>query len=177
MREDFELSPPNGSSVEIWLNQRLPFSGHSNGRDCKARGGLRKALQQLTYKPDLLLSASYASAFPDRSGCDVENVLFYNVGSEAFKGIARNGLRFERLRGAPEISPKGVSFTHYQRYCFIEAPERPTTNAYTFFEFKLDGITSSIKPDAVWWAASDATVWSSAPIRGTFELRVELGTS
>jgi hypothetical protein len=173
IHEAYEINETNGS-VEIWLNQRLPNVGHSNGRHCPARDDLRKALRRLAHQPGMLLSASYSASSADRSGCDVENVLFYNVGAGAFESITRNGLRFERLRRPPELAPSGLPFTHYHRYGFIETPERPITKAATLFEFALDGISSSTKPHTVWWAASGVTVLSSAPIKGRFELHVEL---
>lgn len=176
IHEAYEIIETN-DSVEIWLNQRLPFVGHANGRHSQACDDLRKMLRRLAYQPGMLLSAGYASSTADRSGCDVENVLFYNVGAGAFESIARNGLRFEKLRRTLDAAPSGQSYTHYHRFGFIETPERPITKAATLLEFELDGISSSTKPHTVWWAASGATVLSSAHIEGRFELHVELGTS
>jgi hypothetical protein len=51
-------------------------------------------------------------------GLDVENVLFYNVGTSAFRALTGRMLRFERIAGAPPVPPTKLDFDarHYVRY-------------------------------------------------------------
>jgi hypothetical protein len=166
----YEIRGDN-SSVEIWLHRRLPFEPKGEMRS--ARDDLQKALQRLVCPSGLVLAATYSSA--DCSFCDVENILFYNVGSGAFAGIARRGLRFERTQGIP-TTPDGRAFSYYQRYYFLETPKQPTRQAAASFEFAIDGISTSTKPHSVWWPAAGAhSTVPPAPVHSAFELYVELG--
>src|SRR5690348_2760915 len=98
--------------VELWLDSRLPFE--PRGWHLEARGALRSALKTLAVPPAGTLCAAYTST--ETSFCDVENVLFYNVGTGAFADLTRNGLRFERNFGSPSNSPSGRRYAHHHVY-------------------------------------------------------------
>lgn len=53
------------------------------------RESLRTAVGQLTVDDDSILNATYSS--PINELCDVENVLFYNIGTGAFRSACQNG--------------------------------------------------------------------------------------
>ena len=67
-----------------------------------------------------LLHAVYESQ--DRSFCDVENILFYNVGEGAFRSSCENGLRFERSFDESHPCPIQLSShpAHYASYSVVD---------------------------------------------------------
>lgn len=99
-------------SVEAWSTRRLPFE--PKGWLVDLRSALRIALKALDRSPTL--SAVYSSGV--ERFCDVENVLFYNVGAAAFTGIGARAVRFERCWSAPSASPQRLDgpATHHHRY-------------------------------------------------------------
>lgn len=101
-------------SVEAWSTKRLPFEPTGWAKDLRA--DLRSALKQLARSAGTILEASYVST--DRSMCDVENVLLYNVGSGSFADTTRTGLRFERAFEEPPTAPPGLrgGVLHYHQY-------------------------------------------------------------
>src|SRR5437763_6942840 len=76
--------------VEAWSTRRLQFE--PKGWQVELRAELRRALASLSAETGFL-AAVYAS--PIRDAGDVENVLFYNVGS-GFGQTTQRGVRFER---------------------------------------------------------------------------------
>lgn len=97
--------------VEAWSATRLAFE--PRGWQVAFRDDLRAATRQLEVAPSEVLHAAYGSA--DRTGCDAENVLFYNVGQGAFAAAMRNGVRFERGYSLP-ADDAAVGAAHYHRY-------------------------------------------------------------
>lgn len=53
--------------------------------------------------------------------CDVENVLFYNVGVSAFRGCSVPVVRFGREMGPCPSTPEGEQWPHYVRYALEPA--------------------------------------------------------
>ena len=106
-------------SVEFWSVKRLPFE--PDGWIKTARGELREAIGKLPLQAGEILHAVYRSE--ERSFADVENILFYNVGTGRFAGLTSQGLRFERsfIAPPPHSSMPKDSSLHYHWY----APSLP----------------------------------------------------
>ena len=67
-------------------------------------------------EPGRVLAALYRSSV--MQVCDVENVLFYNVGPATFGALASTGLRFERAFFKPPPVNTRKPVQHYQHYSF-----------------------------------------------------------
>ena len=78
------------NNVKIWSVTRLPFE--PKGWLVDMRQQIRQDLKLLNLKKNTIFSAFYVSS--DNSFCDVENVLFYNVGMSNFNNLTKNGLIF-----------------------------------------------------------------------------------
>jgi hypothetical protein len=100
--------------VEGWSSQRLPFE--PKDQLLKFRVALRAALASI--RAGGSLGAVYTS--PVTSVCDVENILFYNVGLTAFARLIDRGVQFRRVIAETPPSPGGRSFAHHQLYETID---------------------------------------------------------
>jgi hypothetical protein len=113
---DFKVDATAPGVVEAWSTTRLPFepTGWLEG----FRRQLATACRGLVATPGQILHATYASA--DRSMCDLENVLTYNLerGPGPVRNAATQGLILERsftpVRG----------FRHHHRYELVPAARR-----------------------------------------------------
>jgi hypothetical protein len=155
-------------SVEFWSDQRLPFE--PKGTMLEARAALRAALRRLQADPRRGLIASYSSV--ESGFCDVENILFYNVGAASFAGLASRAIRFERHWSRPPLSPCGRTFFHQHRYEVAEAatvrPDVPSCS----MSFPLSLPRMFEKPHSVWWEAARAVSHIRSPFTGPFALHV-----
>ncbi|WDI41485.1 hypothetical protein [Bremerella sp. P1] len=158
------------SSVRFWSNTRLPFE--PKGTMLDARNLLRQALTGLSPHPDRILAAKYQSS--TNGFCDVENVLFHNVGAASFRTTARNGLRFERVHAEAPLSATGEQFQHYHEYSLNESPKSPAMTPESSLHFNLPSLASATKPHEIWQFASAATATRSEEISGPFEMSVVL---
>lgn len=103
----------SANCVEAWSRFRLPFE--PKGESLEYREQLKAAISGLRAASTALVEAEYVSpSLP--SNCDVENVLFYNVGAGAFASVARAGLSFAYHQGQGPLAPNGEIFDHYVRY-------------------------------------------------------------
>jgi hypothetical protein len=100
--------------VEAWSLWALPFMNRSAAQS-QYRDDLRQSLRQLT--PGDVLAATHTSPHGPRAP-DVENLLFYNVGSSVFGPLAKDGLQFRRINGPPPEAPTTLAFEprHHVRY-------------------------------------------------------------
>lgn len=98
--------------VEVWSSTRLPFE--PKGEMQKLRAEIRRALAALAVPQGMTLQARYQSSSADR--CDIENVLFYNVGTAYFSpsGLSRTVMR--RFTSAPPAAPSGHTYSHFVSY-------------------------------------------------------------
>lgn len=94
--------------VEYWSPWSLPYTRTKPIHD-KFRTELRTALATLTASGGL--DASYAPACIETNR-DIENTLFYNVGTGSFRYLAHQYLRFKRTSAEANSHP-GL---HYARY-------------------------------------------------------------
>jgi hypothetical protein len=102
-----------GAVVAAWSADRLPYE--PRGWLAAFRDELRVALRRLEAAPHELLYALYASAQEDFF--DVENILFYNVGTPSLARAGRYGVCYERAYHVP-APPHPVSWParHYHGY-------------------------------------------------------------
>ncbi len=99
------------NNVKIWSVTRLPFE--PKGWLVDMREQIRQDLRLLNLEKDHTFCAYYISS--DNSFCDVENILFYNVGVSYFNNLTKNGLIFERVFKQPPEFQK-FEFPHFQHY-------------------------------------------------------------
>lgn len=137
-----------------------------------AKSELRTVLSEFRPGSDQLLFATYMSA--DSAVCDVENVLFYNVGTGAFRASSANGVSFARQRVQPPLAPDGTVYRHYHEYSFEPVPLRPIYVGAQSFTFELPDVSASTKTSDVWYRAATASHTVRSPIEGAFELHVEV---
>ncbi|MGE0569850.1 MAG: hypothetical protein AB7H85_11950 [Dehalococcoidia bacterium] len=110
----YELSPwtTDHPAVEVWSERRLPFE--PKGTLLELRTRMRAELRNLRVADDEVIEAAYQS--DDLDFCDVENVLFYNVGAVAFSASRARAVRFWRSFGSPPTAPSGGQLPHYSCY-------------------------------------------------------------
>ncbi|WP_292714255.1 hypothetical protein [Mesorhizobium sp.] len=115
----------------------------------------------------VILSCSYCS---DQQGFfDVENVLVYNVGTGAFAASSRNGLTFERRRGAPPAAPDGRLYGRLSGYRFIPTPLSPEGAVISFVPERLSD------PFHISWATTSVAAIAQQALRASaFSLHIDL---
>lgn len=155
-------------SVELWSDVRLPFE--PKGTMKQARNALRKGIRSLVVDDARWLAADYVSA--QLAFVDVENVLFYNVGTSVFSASIAHGLTAKRVYQEPRLSPTGCEYPHYQRYKMD--PVVPLAESDALLTFESPPLTSAMKPHDVWWAASRASVAGIVEVTGRYWLDVQL---
>ncbi len=158
------VGPHEGSQrVDLWSVRRLPFE--PTGWLKQLRGELQNAIRLLPVRANDILHATYTSS--EDTFVDVENVLFYNVGTGCFAKAGGLGLRFERvfaaapkspttLRGSPlhhhryETAPRTDEFDHWDRgellasWTVPSIPLRPQPSAaMVWLSMKVAGEISS----------------------------------
>lgn len=112
MTETFDFT--EGEAVEMWTTRRLPYIDRQTTGERAALERLRRALRLLPDDQSTILSARYTSSHD--GSFDVENVLAYNVGMSAFRGAARRGMIFERVRATPPAAPSELLYDHHHAY-------------------------------------------------------------
>lgn len=109
---------PQNNTIEGWSIKRLPFEPQGWLKDF--RNDLRTAIHSLQSHPGQILHAIYAT--PQSGLCDIENILFYNVGTSHFASLMTNGLRFERSYSYPDPPyPLSTPHLHYHHYTMEDA--------------------------------------------------------
>lgn len=135
--------------VEAWSEQRLPFEPKGNMLDFRNR--LRAELRTLPPDGGPALIAEYRSEI--REVCDVENVLFYNVGLRPFSRLGVRQLAFSRVQGPPRQRAGCEGARHYVSYRRAAAVSTPDWGepAATFTSAPLKaGVLG--KPWSAWYA-------------------------
>lgn len=142
----------NNNVVECWSLKRLPFE--PKGWLYDMRESLKAAVGQLSVDNDSILRGTYSSPINDL--CDVENVLFYNIGTGAFKNACQYGFllerRFEKILPPAELSE---IYPHYQRY-ELKTKDQPSlgwtmkNTLASWDNIVFDKLVTSIKPHVFW---------------------------
>lgn len=172
--------------VELWSEARLPFEPPLPLKTM--RDELRAALRPLRGNHGERLHATYASAVT--GFCDIENVLFYNVGVGSFSAAAGGGVRFERAHTVPD-PPAMLGWTphHYHRYEIVRADAddsrwRALRTLARWTDVRVARISESSSASTIWRAmrptevfADDAKDASPRPFGVRFTVRVPTGST
>lgn len=111
----------NNNVTELWSAARLSFDPKDWRRDM--RKDVKNAIREMTMKEGELLYAHYNS--PSQAVCDIDNVLFYNVGTGAFKNICQNGFLIERgYKNVVLPAERQEEYSHYQQYVLVEKTQK-----------------------------------------------------
>lgn len=129
---------------KVWSIQRLSFSPRGWLTELKAN--IRQALLGMTLDADSTLYARYEST--ERKIFDIENILFYNVGTAGFSHLVPLHLVFERTFSNPP-SPQGMAmFPHYQFYTTDSTlMANHWSNGIVLAEFSSKSYSSSVRLD------------------------------
>lgn len=166
----------DSKSVQVWSRTRLPFEPKGWLKDLREQ--IRQDLKHLKLGREGVLYASYVSS--EKRFCDVENVLFYNVGPNKFDNLTKNGLIFERGFAEPPKLDK-FSFPHFQQYSIEKnsfsywKPE----NELAAFSSASVNFSNNTKVDDVWYSLKRGNIKSlnSAKIPQYFGLNIEVNSN
>lgn len=155
--------------VYAWSHRRLPFE--PRGPALEFRTALREAIAGLL--PVGYLRCVYASA--DRTFCDTENVLLYNVGMATFGRLLATGLVFERSFDLPAPATDEL-YAHFHSYATSAADALQhwtTPRVVSSWQTTLPLKRSS--PAAWWLAVSKAGAVTEGDLDGQpFGLRIRV---
>ena len=166
----------DSKSVQVWSRTRLPFEPKGWLKDLREQ--IRQDLKHLKLGRESVLYASYVSS--EKRFCDVENVLFYNVGPNKFDNLTKNGLIFERGFAEPPKLDK-FSFSHFQQYSIEKnsfsywKPE----NELAAFSSASVNFSNDTKVDDVWYSLKRGNIKSlnSTKIPQYFGLNIEVNSN
>ena len=166
----------DSKSVQVWSRTRLPFEPKGWLKDLREQ--IRQDLKHLKLGREGVLYASYVSS--EKRFCDVENVLFYNVGPNKFDNLTKNGLIFERGFAEPPKLDK-FSFSHFQQYSIEKnsfsywKPE----NELAAFSSAPVNFSNNTKVDDVWYSLKRGNIKSlnSVKIPQYFGLNIEVNSN
>lgn len=144
----------NEQRVDAWSNRRLPFE--PKGPALEFRTQLHSHLASL--RPRGVLRCVYGSA--DRTFCDAENVLLYNVGMSAFTRLVASGLVFERTYEVP-TRPTAAAFAHHHSYATSDAEAPGHWAAGRVVASWQATVPSKRSSAAAWWLAVASSVAST----------------
>jgi hypothetical protein len=175
-------SDPAGTFVEAWSAWHLPFEPRL-APQLEYRARLREAIARLGASEGL--TATYVCPHVV-TGLDVENALFYNVGTPAFRKVATRALRFARISAPPPAPPARLDFDarHYVRYQLVtsetQSPDADPRTAIAKAHIALRDVGQT-KNLASLWSAFKAAMIPSAPMESLvgkpFEVRVVISAS
>jgi hypothetical protein len=108
----------NHPLVEAWSSQRLPLE--PEGWKKQMRDEVRQALRGLQSASDSNMAVLYIS--PTSAHCDVENIVFYNIGAGSFSHLGLWAIRLERVFSEPPTPPTNTiqGAQHYVSYALTE---------------------------------------------------------
>ncbi len=173
----------DSKNVKIWSNIRFPLFGvyhKTNPWLNNLRTQIRQDLSHLKLGREDILYASYVSL--KKGFFDVENVLFYNIGTKHFDNLTRNGLMFERGIIEPPKIDKFI-FPHFQQYSIEKS-------SFSYWEHENELATFSSAPlkisywfdspktrvDDIWFSLKRGNIKSldSAEVPQYFGLNIEV---
>lgn len=147
--------------VSIWSTDRLPFQ--PKGWKLALREDIKAALlSTLSSNPSSGLYAALMS--PDSRSFDMENVLFYNVGTGIFSPLCRNSICFERFIGPlPKQSTSDNAMRYLCEYQMIPVSNtfhywRPEDTLAEWKEIPIPSLKGELKPHTFWYAMKKAGI-------------------
>ena len=153
------------SALGLWRR------GRAGGSSSSRRAGRLTLRRELRAAPGGLesdggfLRGRYVSSLSER--CDVENILFYNVGS-VFAQATAAGVQFERVYAKPPEPPAPIQGLHYHRYELAagETPFahwRPGELIASFADVRLPRLAATTRVSEVWQALREAPLETATP--------------
>ncbi len=94
--------------VEIGFNNYIPFEPKYESVEMKNRAIIRTAVKQLRAKENEILFAEFGNQSGKNWFYDLENILFYNIGTFYFKQACKNGVAFCEMQDCSNNSGKYV---------------------------------------------------------------------
>lgn len=153
-----------GSTLQLQSDTRIPLE--PKGELLEARLKLREALKQISPEDRQILQGTYDSHI--NGFFDVENIVFYNIGTGTFRDASYNGLQAVRRRSL-KANDKSA-FPHQLTYQFISPPSVPAAAACTI-EFIPSKFSSVFD---VWWACTQGTTLAISELKEPYGVHVEL---
>jgi hypothetical protein len=147
-------------TVEAWSVQRLQFQ--PKDWQLEFLHDLRTDIHRLQNKPTQILHAIYG-ALPGGL-CDIENILFYNVGMSHFTSLTSTGIRFERSYSYPNPpSDLGTHSLHFHRYTIEEINKgfyywQSHRTLATWENVLIPRLTGKITVGNIWFHIQSATL-------------------
>ncbi len=114
----------SGECIEVYSKARIPFDNIKSIDILEFKKILLLAIQQFLYKPSYILFARYGTTDKTKVFCDLENVLFYNIGTANFSGLAKEGIVFSQvsefeIRNKREMLGISDEYAHYYEYLLL----------------------------------------------------------
>ena len=172
----------DSKNAQFWSSIRFPLFGADPPRSHHWLKDFRKQIQEdlshLKLGHGDILYASYVSS--EKGFFDVENVLFYNIGTKHFDNLTRNGLMFERGIIEPPKIDKFI-FPHFQQYSIEKSSfsywERENELA-TFSSAPLN-FSNNTKVDNIWFSLKRGNIKSLglAEVPQYFGLNIEVNSN
>ena len=153
------FSQRDRATTAIFAKGRIPFQlPNANIEELtELKQDLVSALKALQPLGDTVLYARYGTTDASKGFFDVENVLFYNVGTNHFKHLARNRVIFESVAASEIIARQeqwGIpkEYPHYYEYAVIKPPDKllPTGKILAEWDPIPFCKCTGLKPSHVW---------------------------
>lgn len=113
----------NASSVVVFARKRVPFELPKTNGDAlsELKNDLIQAIKELEWQDNSALCARYGATQTANTSFDVENVLFYNVGTKHFHSLTKQRIIFEAVPPAEIIAMQKQwaipdLYSHYYEY-------------------------------------------------------------
>ncbi len=162
----------SGHKVELWSNEILQFDSSKNGQK-NLKEALRQSIQCMQSQPFQYLKASFITE-ENLKKTDVENILFYNVGSGCFNALKLKGIYFERLFCK---IPQNANFKYYQSYELVgRLPDIKGKKICSFY-FQLPGLTTDTKPAIIWYYLKKygiIKIFENTPCKDNFYIDLQI---
>jgi hypothetical protein len=174
----------SNNKVEVWSERRLPFE--PKGWLQSLRTDVRSNLSVINCSKSQVLHAVYIS--PVKEPCDVDNLLFYNVGTAYFQQKGA-GVRLERSFSQVPPQPQGSKVESVQHYqCYIsESKEKcfeywlPTRTLIQWDSImtadKVEAFNKSKNPVFFWFAVKSGSIQAVSELQrvpSAFGIRLKI---
>lgn len=133
------------TSVQMGFDSYIPFEPNHDSDDMKNRAVVRAAAMLLKEDKNKILLAQFGNFSGKKNISDLENILFYNIGTSWFEKACRNGIAFCEM---PPSRTHGKNFLY--RYDMVNADiiANPDTLLAEWSDIPLERFSASLKPTA-----------------------------
>lgn len=111
----------DAAHIEVLSKIRIPFDNITSNDILEFKDDFLFAIRALSVNKNSVISARYGTTNPKKQFYDLENVLFYNIGTANFTDLTMNGIAFAEAPHYDILSKRnewGVSeeYEHYYEY-------------------------------------------------------------